>query len=88
MQTGSAQDSYGLAECQSIGLEGLTGNQTAAINDRLWPSLYPFSLGSGCSAWDEGKYPESCDIENPEDWCLQSWCYVDSENCVVSDGPY
>ena len=44
---------------------------------------YPAMYGSGtCEAWDMGLEP-SCAM-NEEDYCEQSWCYVDAD-CMASD---
>jgi len=80
--------SYGTEKCQCIGIEGLTGNTSVVVANITYPDRYPAEIGSRCEAWDEGKYPGSCDAKNPEDWCAQAWCYVDIDNCVLEDGPY
>jgi len=87
-ETEAVPDMYGLSECQCIGIEGIEGNLTGVVNGTEVTDLYPADVGSSCTAWDEGKYPGSCDTNSPEDWCSQPWCYVDQTNCVVSDGPY
>lgn len=84
----STSDTYGSSKCRCVGVEGLSGNTTVTIDDKKIDGLYPNDLGSSCAAWDEGKYPGSCDIDTPEDWCSQPWCYVDVDNCVVDSGPY
>lgn len=84
----AAPGGYGLAECQCVAIEGIDGIVPVTIDGKEVPGLYPAEIGSSCTPWDEGKYPASCDTSSPEDWCSQAWCYVDSENCVVSDGPY
>ena len=46
---------------------------------------YPTSYGDGCAAHDEGSQPycEQTVVQNgvPE-WCVQTWCYVDSAKCT------
>jgi len=38
-------------------------------------------IGNHCAAWDGMASPEYCEPGSMADWCYDSWCYVDPENC-------
>eukprot|EP00929_Paragymnodinium_shiwhaense_P031493 TRINITY_DN17626_c0_g1_i1.p3 TRINITY_DN17626_c0_g1~~TRINITY_DN17626_c0_g1_i1.p3 ORF type:complete len:216 (+),score=41.51 TRINITY_DN17626_c0_g1_i1:1202-1849(+) len=71
---------------------------TAAMGDETMVSVgeksvfYPSGLGSTCSAWDDGRYPDACVTEGQSPgpgtgWCAQKWCYVDPCNCDLEPAP-
>jgi len=83
-------DKYGLESCPCVGIDGLEGFTDVYIGKTL-SGLYPADIGASCQAWDEGKYPGSCDGNSSADWCSSAWCYVDNSSCTLpanSSGPY
>ena len=49
---------------------------------------YPANYGSSrCSAWDAGPRSKAhaCSASRPPAYCSQRWCYVDPQNCRMSE---
>jgi hypothetical protein len=82
------EDKFGTEACPCVGIDGLKGSTDVIIGGTTYPDLYPADLGSSCEAWDDDKYPGSCDGSAKADWCGKSWCYVNPNNCVVDSGPF
>ena len=80
----------GSYSCPCIGIASLAGTVDLTIDK--YSVSYPVDLGSYCSAWDDGLFPNACKHadESPgmgKGWCAEKWCYVDPCNCDVNELP-
>eukprot|EP00929_Paragymnodinium_shiwhaense_P114183 TRINITY_DN82504_c0_g1_i1.p1 TRINITY_DN82504_c0_g1~~TRINITY_DN82504_c0_g1_i1.p1 ORF type:complete len:378 (+),score=74.49 TRINITY_DN82504_c0_g1_i1:79-1212(+) len=71
------------------------GGRTATItlDGKTVDVKYPDDIGSYCKAWDDGKYPGSCEEPSQipgmhKGWCAARWCYVDPCECGLEPPPY
>lgn len=83
-RTGKGVVHFGDTKCPCIGFDNLQGKTMVNLSgDSLVP--YPADLGSRCEAWDDGRYPGSCQEGGQpglgQEWCGQPWCFVDACNC-------
>jgi hypothetical protein len=57
-------------------------------NEGVDTGAYPADFGNSCSAWDgEESYCKGGGSSFGADWCDDSWCYVDPENCAYPTYP-
>eukprot|EP00928_Gymnodinium_smaydae_P078576 TRINITY_DN626_c0_g1_i1.p1 TRINITY_DN626_c0_g1~~TRINITY_DN626_c0_g1_i1.p1 ORF type:complete len:387 (-),score=101.62 TRINITY_DN626_c0_g1_i1:56-1216(-) len=72
-------EAVGSTGCKCIGVvSNVEGSIPVSLDGQA--VLYPADVGHFCKAWDDGVHP-SCNSSDAEDWCTQSWCYVDPCTC-------
>lgn len=74
----------GADHCQCIGINA-PGEIFVSMGENV-SATYPAKVGSSCDSWDVGNDPD-CKGENPPDWCLAKWCYVNPCTCHLNSPP-
>lgn len=86
----SSTAGFGSLACPCVGFDGVDGTTIVTISKDKTVE-YPLELGGTCQAWDDNRYPGSCQKGGKpgpgKGWCAQKWCYVDPCNCNIPVPP-